>query len=394
MHGAVPKTQEKATSGATAIRRNHVAASQPEHSEQRLPAVIFVDHAGAGLEIAGLTVLDRLIVAVHRGGAGPITLVLNGTLPALRRAPALGIPMSVCSQAPALAGPCLLAQANVLVQADDIHRCLQRKAGLAASDGARLPLGVSAAADPAELLSRHRETLPPLGVACLVEDPGSAQAAARALWQSLTSRSDGVVDKVFNRPCGRPLSKWLVHTPVSPNLVSVFSIAIGVTAAGLFARGDYLSGLLGAILFQLSAIIDCVDGDLARVLFKESRFGKWLDLAGDQIVHVTVFGGLAWGVARAGGTQSVLWLGLSAMIGALISFGVVVRGMRRQSSQGRLRRLIDATTNRDFSVLVFMLALFQELDVFLWLAGIGSHLFWVAALGLQFQRRESSRSGS
>ncbi|MFO1501100.1 MAG: hypothetical protein U1G07_22370 [Verrucomicrobiota bacterium] len=68
--------------------------------------------------------------------------------------------------------------------------------------------------------------------------------------------------------------------------------------------------------------------------------------------------------------------------------------MRRQSSRGRLRRLIDASYEPGFSVLVFMLALFQELDVFLWLAGIGSHLFWVAALGLQFQRRESSRSGS
>ena len=94
------------------------------------------------------------------------------------------------------------------------------------------------------------------------------------LWASLTSASDGFVDKVFNRPCGRPLSKLLIHTPVSPNMVSVASILTGVVSAIFFASGQFITGIVGALLFQLSAIVDCVDGDIARVLFKESRLGK------------------------------------------------------------------------------------------------------------------------
>lgn len=72
------------------------------------------------------------------------------------------------------------------------------------------------------------------------------------------------------------------------------------------------------------------------------------------------------------------------MAGALISFAVVVRGMRQRSREHTLwQRLIDAATNRDFSVLVLVLACWNELGWFLWLAAVGSHLFWVAALGLQ-----------
>jgi 1L-myo-inositol 1-phosphate cytidylyltransferase / CDP-L-myo-inositol myo-inositolphosphotransferase len=141
--------------------------------------------------------------------------------------------------------------------------------------------------------------------------------------------------------------------------------------------------------------VDCVDGDLARVLFKESSFGRWLDLAGDQVVHVAVFGGIAAGLIRSGQSPFAMWLGISAVIGAVLSFVVVVRGMRQPSADGSrtLQRLIDSATNRDFSVLVLLLACFNHLELFLWLAALGGHLFWITALALQQppKGREASR---
>ena len=81
-----------------------------------------------------------------------------------------------------------------------------------------------------------------------------------------------------------------------------------------------------------------------------------------------------------------------AVLGALISFAVIVRGMRRANSgNGLLQKLIDAATNRDFSVIVLALALLQKLHWFLWMAGIGSHLFWITALGLQLARKPTSQ---
>jgi hypothetical protein len=52
-----------------------------------------------------------------------------------------------------------------------------------------------------------------------------------------------------------------------------------------------------------------------------------------------------------------------------------------------LQRLLDAATNRDFSVLVFCLAVLGQLELFLWVTAIGTHVFWITALTLQLAVR-------
>jgi len=351
-----------------------------------LPAVVFADARTAGLKVAGLTLLDRLIVAIHRGGADSITIIAEGKLPALKRTRALDIPFTVTAQVPALEGPVLWASAQILVQTVDVRRCLESGGSLVSPDGEPLPIGIVEKLDPPNqpVFDPSRQFRPE-GIARLVNDRPSARRAEAELWDSLTSGSDGLVDRVFNRPCGRPLSKLLIHTPVSPNTVSIISILIGVVAAVCFASGQRQMSVLGAILFQISAIIDCVDGDIARILFKESVLGKWLDLAGDQIVHVSVFAGIAMGLLASGANGlGTIWLGASAVAGALLSFAVVVRGKRQAPSpNNHLQQIIDATSNRDFSVVVFVLACLQRLDLFLWMAAVGSHVFFVTSLTLQ-----------
>src|SRR4030095_3537142 len=98
----------------------------------------------------------------------------------------------------------------------------------------------------------------------------------------------------------------------SPSQVSIVSTLIGISSGWFFAAGSFVSG---ALLLQLSAIIDCVDGDLTRVLYKESRLGKWLDLVGDQFVHVAVFTGIGFGVARNNPASPALALAISAALG-------------------------------------------------------------------------------
>jgi phosphatidylglycerophosphate synthase len=226
-----------------------------------------------------------------------------------------------------------------------------------------------------------------------IRTPSEARLAARRLWASLTSSSDGLVDRWFNRPCGRPLSRLLVKTSVTPNQVSVASIVLGLVSAWLLAQGRWRDAVLGSILFQISAVVDCVDGDLARMVFKESPLGKWLDLVGDQLVHSGVFIGIAVGLLRAGTSAPAGWLGMSAVLGALFSFGVVLRGMMGDARpSGRLQGLLDRATNRDFSVLVLALALGGMLEWFLWMAAIGSHLFWMTALFLQARAPEPGKA--
>jgi phosphatidylglycerophosphate synthase len=137
-----------------------------------------------------------------------------------------------------------------------------------------------------------------------------------------------------------------------------------------------------------------VDGDLARALFKQSRLGKWLDLGGDQIVHFSVFAAIGLGVARLDPTIPALALGASAALGVLLCFAVILRALRQPLAQRSplLSKLLDATANRDFSVLLLVLAIVDRMDLFLWLAGIGIHVFWVALLILQRGRATTSLS--
>ena len=128
------------------------------------------------------------------------------------------------------------------------------------------------------------------------------------------------------------------------------------------------------------------------MVFKESKLGKWLDIVGDQVVHLALFVAIAMGVAVAKPVVPALALGVSAALGVLIAFGVVLRGMLNPEARGntRLQWLIDATTNRDFSVVIIVLAFANRLDLFLWAAAIGIHVFWLFLLGLQLYGRHQA----
>jgi phosphatidylglycerophosphate synthase len=336
---------------------------------KKIPAILDCVAETSGVQIAGLSLLDRLIVTAHRAGCAPIYLIAK-TTPSVPRARALGIDIIPASEIPALDEAALLVNGPVFVETADLQRVMEERGQLFSADEARMPVGMTTG-----------EAVPVIAgkVALPISDARSVREAERRLWSSLTSNTDGIVDRFLNRPLGRYLSKILIHTPFSPNQVSIVSTVVGILSGWVFAGGYFISG---AFLLQISAIIDCVDGDLARALYKESRFGKWLDLVGDQFVHIAVFAGIAFGLARSDPASPALALGISAVLGVIISFAVIVRFMQRKSGgkSSGAKRLIDATTNRDFSLLVSLLAIAGKLDLFLWMAGIGIHLFWIIAL--------------
>jgi phosphatidylglycerophosphate synthase len=337
------------------------------------------DARTGGLEIAGLTVLDRLVVTAHRAGCAPIFLACETAAP-LVRADELGIQISHKPSPAAPAERVLLIEGSVLVEVRDLENVIGQAGQLISAEGRPLPVRINVD-NPKPVAAGI--------VAMSILDAASAAQAERKLWASLTSTADGLVDRFFNRPLGRPLSKLLVHTQILPNQVSIVSILIGVASAWFFAAGNFVAG---ALIFQLCAIIDCVDGDLARALFKQSRLGKWLDLGGDQVVHFSVFAAIGIGVARTDPSVRALALGGSAALGVLLCFAMVVRALRVPVARRSplLNKLLDATANRDFSVLLLMLALWGRMDLFLWMAGIGIHVFWMALFALQAGRVPSS----
>jgi phosphatidylglycerophosphate synthase len=305
----------------------------------------------------------------------------------LPRTVALGIKFQSVATTPEVTEPTLTLSTRLLVQPVDLKALMQNHGRLVARDGTPLPAGVVQGPLIASLEEQLR-LLPNIGakgVAESITSAASVPVVSRALWNSLASSLDGIVDKYFNRPVGRILSKLLVHTPVSPNQVSVAASLVGLVSAWLFAVGSHCAVVWGAVVLQLSAILDAVDGDLARVMFKESKIGKWLDIVGDQVVHIAVFVAVGVGLYRSGSQAPVLPLAASAGIGVAISLIVVVRGMKQLESRPnpRSQRLIESTANRDFSVLLIILAVVGKLEWFLWATAIGVHVFWAVVLAAQ-----------
>lgn len=215
------------------------------------------------------------------------------------------------------------------------------------------------------------------------------QRVEQELFAGLQSPSDGWVDRYVNRRVSARWTRWLLWTPLTPNHVTLMSFAIGLLAAISFAQAGWLSGVLGALLLQCSAIIDCCDGEVARLKFLESPGGYYLDITCDNVVHVAVFAAIAWSSYQASGDHGILVLGVLAVLGTIISFLIVLttRHGRTQTHSSVIDRLIDALTTRDFSLLLLVVALLGKLEWILWALAIGVNLFWPTVLGLSWKGR-------
>ncbi|WP_432084300.1 CDP-alcohol phosphatidyltransferase family protein [Streptomyces sp. WAC 04229] len=70
---------------------------------------------------------------------------------------------------------------------------------------------------------------------------------------------------------------------ITPNRVTWAALFVGLASAGFFLQGDRRSLLIGALLYHLSFILDCIDGKLARLKGNGTVFGGWLDYVFDRI---------------------------------------------------------------------------------------------------------------
>ena len=116
--------------------------------------------------------------------------------------------------------------------------------------------------------------------------------AERRLKLTLANRSnDGFFSVLVLRRLSKPITALSVRLGISPNLITFISLLIGFYSAYLFSQRDYI---LGALLFQLSLIVDCSDGEVARYTRKFSDFGRWFDASTDRVKEYIVYAALAY----------------------------------------------------------------------------------------------------
>ncbi len=195
-----------------------------------------------------------------------------------------------------------------------------------------------------------------------------------------TAQSDGFMARHFDRRISQFFSKKLVRTNITPNQVTLIGVSIGLTAALLLSSPSYWAHLFGAMLFVFCVIVDGVDGEVARLKLMESRFGHYLDITTDNLVHIAIFVGIAFGLYNGTGNTLYLWALWFLLGGFAITALAVYQRIKRVDPETfkqspRLVRVMKMLSNRDFAYLVLLLALVDHLEWFLLGAAVGTYLF-------------------
>ena len=103
--------------------------------------------------------------------------------------------------------------------------------------------------------------------------------------------TEEIVNQYINRPIAYLVARFFKRIGASPNFVTLLAMCFGVSSGFFFARGDYRAEVMAAILLAVMNLLDCADGQLARVLGKSSQLGKTLDGLGDMATHLSIFFG-------------------------------------------------------------------------------------------------------
>jgi phosphatidylglycerophosphate synthase len=191
--------------------------------------------------------------------------------------------------------------------------------------------------------------------------------------------NDSLATRILSRPVSQQLTRLLLNTRITPNQITIFSFFLGLGSALCFFQGGYGMGIAGAGLLLLSIWVDGVDGEIARIKFMESPFGAKLDILCDNIVHVAVFFSIGIGLYHTLGETVYLVLGGLAASGSLLAFLLLSEGIiagKSTANAGKKNEpnkndLIDKLANRDFTHFLFVLALLDQLSIFIWLTAVG-----------------------
>ncbi len=254
--------------------------------------------ANAATRVAGLTLLGRHLRLAARLGCAAVDVHVASAAErdeilhlVAADPPPSGVSVAVAEWAVAADSPRDDADnAEVPVQL----RAIYTRDGLAAA---------AASGRPPEPLARVE----------LLSDVGPAAARLRrSLRKSIAH--DGVVAWFVMRPLSELLARALVDTRVTPNQVTLLALAFGLVAGWQASLGGYSHTVAAGILVWAGAVVDCVDGDLARMRLQSSRLGQWLDTLADDVTTCALVVGLGMGLHRDGADRGWLVLAVAAAL--------------------------------------------------------------------------------
>jgi len=143
----------------------------------------------------------------------------------------------------------------------------------------------------------------------LSKDKGSLKQAEDLIFSNVGKTATGWIARNINGRISLPISRQLVKTSLTPNMVSLLINMFGVLCGPFYAMGH---PVLGAMFMQIATILDRCDGEVARVKLMETKKGQWVDTISDQFTVLSFYIGLPIGFYYYG-TQDTWILAIGAM---------------------------------------------------------------------------------
>jgi len=235
--------------------------------------------------------------------------------------------------------------------------------------------------------------------------PSQRLLAEQKLDGWLVKPTDGIFARM-NRRISIPISRQLIKLPITPNMVSIFTLGVSFSSGVMFAFGGYWNTLAGAALSVFASILDGSDGEVARLKLLESDFGCWLETICDYLYYLFIFTGIMIGLWRSSGSRTYLVWGALLLFGALASF-LATSLQRQQLTSGRPEQylgiwqrqagsrksnpLLYFGRHTEFIVrrcflpyLLLFFALLNIPNVLIILASLGANIVWPIALYSQY----------
>ncbi len=251
-----------------------------------------------------------------------------------------------------------------------------------------------AARPPAELIDRAAEPdsiVVPLAVSQrhrLSDNVAVARCEAKLFGWVGTSNEPWLA-RLVQRAFAIPLTRRLASTSTTPARLAVAKVVLGLMAAWSFTIDGYLSGLMAASLYFLSRVLDTVAGDLSRAAVVAGSRGAKADVAGDVVVLLALIAALGTRLPSRD-ANALMWVAIVGIaISAWVSYRRVFRWEWRLGNSFELNwnRRDHAIARDNFAArfwrrngpahALLIAAAVGRLDLFLWAAAAGSHLFYV-----------------
>lgn len=202
---------------------------------------------------------------------------------------------------------------------------------------------------------------------------------ALEVYEKTRKRPDLFWNTYVARPPAAAVVALLAGTRVTPDQVTLFAFVVAMAAAAcVIVLPGYWGFLIAIVVFELSYVLDCVDGMLARWRGTASATGHLLDFLMDEIKAFVLLGAISVRLFRERQDTLFLLIGVGGLV-ALATGIAITTFQRRPEVSGKPADAKDAPGSGKRSLVSLIAAL--PLGLAKWLVHYPSYILYVAIAG-------------